>query len=252
MAPRHLVVANLISVRNWDFRETCLRHNLLGSDDTGERVVTTDTDTHEHTPEDEQTNNGDSLGRGRERLSEGSEDDDHELETIHPLTTDNISQDTEPNLTDDGTGRGSDLDGRIGGGGERAGLGLRVGEVDNAQHLHDQVDGEDVVGISEETNTSDYDGADVVPAEGGLVNLGESETAALVGVGDVCLVMMLEMYEEGAIGHHAVVQYRVDIRGEYDRRDNDGSTGAWGRTYIVVVEVVESGIAASGALSHDR
>ncbi len=42
----------------------------------------------------------------------------------------------------------------------------------------------------EETNTSDHNGSHMVPAEGSLVNLGQSETTTLVGVGDMSVVIM--------------------------------------------------------------
>jgi hypothetical protein len=48
----------------------------------------------------------------------------------------------------------------------------------------------DVVSIREETNTSDNDGAHMVPAERSLVDLSESETAALVRVGDMSIVVV--------------------------------------------------------------
>jgi hypothetical protein len=53
-----------------------------------------------------------------------------------------------------------------------------------------------IVGISEETDTSDDAGADVIPAKGSLVDLSEGETTALVGVGDVGEVIV-EVVEGG-------------------------------------------------------
>jgi hypothetical protein len=62
--------------------------------------------------------------------------------------------------------------------------------VDHAEHCCYNADGEDVVGISEETDTSDENGANMVPAERRLVDLCEGEATALVGVGDVSVVVV--------------------------------------------------------------
>ena len=62
--------------------------------------------------------------------------------------------------------------------------------VDVAEHSRDDTDSEDVVGVREEADAGDDDGADVVPAERSLVDFRESEAAALVGVGDVSVVIV--------------------------------------------------------------
>ncbi len=85
------------------------------------------------------------------------------------------------------TGRGRDLDSRVRVGGDGSGLVLGVDPVDYTQHGGHEVDGKQVVGIGEEANAGDYAGADVVPAKGRLVDLGEGETTALIGVGNVSL-----------------------------------------------------------------
>lgn len=53
-----------------------------------------------------------------------------------------------------------------------------------------------IVGISEETNTGDNAGANVVPSEWRLVDLGKSESSSLVGVLDVGEVIV-EVVEGG-------------------------------------------------------
>jgi hypothetical protein len=53
-----------------------------------------------------------------------------------------------------------------------------------------------IVGVSEESDTSNNTGADVVPSERGLVDLSESESSSLVGVGNVCEVIV-EVVESG-------------------------------------------------------
>jgi hypothetical protein len=54
--------------------------------------------------------------------------------------------------------------------------------VDNAQHDGQQRDTEDVVAVCEESCAGNEDGADVVPAKGGLVDFGKGKTPPLVGV----------------------------------------------------------------------
>ena len=177
----------------------------LRSNDRRERVVTTDTDTHENTPEDDDTDDGNGRRVRRESLGESCEDDDHEFETVHLLTTDNIGEVTETDLSNDGTTGGSDLDGGVGSLRDLTGhLALGVLPVDDTQHVGDETDGENVVGISEETNTSDDDGANVVPAERSLVDLSESESAALVGVFDMGEVIV-EVVESGVSTDGSVV-----------------------------------------------
>lgn len=151
--------------------------------------TTTNANTHQHTPENDHTDDGDGRRVGSESLSESCEDDQDELETIHPLAADHIGQPAEAKLTDDSSTGRSDLDSSVGGLGDGAAL-LGSVPVDRAKHVRHHTNGEDVVGVGEETNASDEDGADVVPAERSLVNLGQSETTTLVGVGDVGIVVV--------------------------------------------------------------
>lgn len=160
------------------------------------KLTTTDTDSHENTPEDDGSSNGHGRRAGCEGLSDGSEDDDDQFKTVHLLTTDDISEETETKLTDDSSSRGSDLDGSVGGDGDFS-RGSRVLPVDDTKHSSHDTNGEDVVGIGEETDTSDQTGADMVPAERSLVNLSERESAALIGVGDMGVVVVEVV--EGAV-----------------------------------------------------
>jgi hypothetical protein len=135
----------------------------LRSDDRGQWVVTTNSDTldviskvahyfgvqsayHKHTPEDDETSDGNSAGWGRESLSESSEDDDDQLKTVHLLSSNNIGEITETELTKNSSARGSDLDSSIGVGGDRS-FGLAIVEENNTQHSSDQVNGEDLYSI---------------------------------------------------------------------------------------------------------
>ena len=74
---------------------------LLGSNNGRQWVITTNTNAHNYPPENNDTSNSDGRRGGRKCLSESSENDDNQFKTVHPLTTDEISEDTETNLTND-------------------------------------------------------------------------------------------------------------------------------------------------------
>lgn len=163
-----------------------MEQNLLGSNNGRKRIITSNTNAHDDTPEDDKT---DQRGGGRassQGLGKGSKDDNDKLQTVHALSTDNISQHTKAELTDNGTGRGRQLDGVIAGGRELA----LAGVVDDAKHDGEHGDAEDIVRVSEEADTGNNTGSDMVPAKGSLVYLCEGETTTLVGVGDVSKVIV--------------------------------------------------------------
>lgn len=164
--------------------------DLLGSDDGGQRVVASDTDAHHDTPEDDQTDHGHGGRGGGQGLRKGGEDDEDQLEPVHLLPPDQIGQNTEADLTDDGPSRRCDLDGCIRVGGDGSWLARRRLPVHDSQHRGHQINGEDVVGIGEETDPGDDTGPDVVPPEGGFVDFREGETSTLVGVSDVGVVIV--------------------------------------------------------------
>jgi len=122
----------------------------LGRDDGRKWVITTDTDTHNETPYNEDTDDVNSRGLTRESLAKSGNDDDDELNTIHPLSTDDISQPTEQELTNQSADRGGDFDAKILMGGE-----FTTFAIDITQHGGGDVDSENIVGIGEETNTGD-------------------------------------------------------------------------------------------------
>lgn len=93
-----------------------------------------------------------------------------------------------------------------------------------SKHIGDQTDSKQIVGIGEETDTTDNNGSDMVPAERGFVNFSESESSALVWILDVSLCPEL-------------VHVRVN-----SKRDTD----------IVVVKVVEGGVTTSSVGGHDE
>ena len=63
-------------------------------------------------------------------------------------------------------------------------------EVDDTQHGGHQAHGKDIVGIGEETDARDGDGAHMIPAERSLVNLSERKSSSLIGVRDVGVVVV--------------------------------------------------------------
>ena len=61
---------------------TDVRRGELGRDDGGQGVVTTDSDAHYEPPYDEDTDDVDRVSLTGDRLTEGCDDDEHELDTI--------------------------------------------------------------------------------------------------------------------------------------------------------------------------
>lgn len=99
---------------------------------------------HDHTPEDDETNDRDGWGSRSQGLSECSEDDENEFESVHALATHTIGEVTKEELTENGSTGSGDLDGSIGVG-RNGSLGLGVLEEDDTQHSIYQVDSEDLV-----------------------------------------------------------------------------------------------------------
>lgn len=62
------------------------------------------TDTHKHTPEDDGTDDGETRTSSSQGLGNSGEDDEDKFESIHLLTTNDISENTKSDLTNDGTG----------------------------------------------------------------------------------------------------------------------------------------------------
>lgn len=68
--------------------------------------------------------------------------------------------------------------------------GVGILPVNHAEHVGDQIQDEEIVRVREEAHPGDDNGADMVPAEGDLIDLGEGETPAQVGIGDVRVVIV--------------------------------------------------------------
>jgi hypothetical protein len=90
-------------------------------------------------------------------------------------------------LADDSAGGGRDFDGSVGIGWDGTFLRLCILPVDYTKKIGDQTDGEEVVGVGEETDPSNDNCPDMIPAEWGLVDLSQGETTTFVGVSDVSL-----------------------------------------------------------------
>ena len=178
------MVANLSGLSK-QIKRSGISLGLLGGDDRRKRVVAANTNAHHHTPEDDDTDNRSGSRSRGQSLGESGEDDQNELKTVHLLAANDVGQPAETELTEDSATRGSNLDGGIGIGRYHAGVLLGFLPVDHAQHGGHQVDGENVVGISEETDTSDDNGTDVVPAEGSFVDFRKGKSTPLVGVDNV-------------------------------------------------------------------
>lgn len=100
--------------------------------------------------------------------------------------TDDVGQGAEAELSNDSTSRGSQLDSRV-----RSGRHLaHPGVVDNAKHQCQERHSEDVIGVREEADAGHDDGPDMVPAERGTVDFGESEPPPLIYVLDVQKVVV--------------------------------------------------------------
>jgi hypothetical protein len=138
---------------------------------------------HHQPPEDQHANNGHGGRIGGEGLRKGGKDHDDQLQTVHALPTDLVSQPSKDQLADDVPSGGRYLDGGIRIGGDLAGiLAADLLPKGHAQHGGGQVDGEQIIGIGEETNASDDDGTDMSPAERSIVDLGEGLATALIGI----------------------------------------------------------------------
>lgn len=147
--------------------------------------TTTDANAHENAPEDDHSSNRETRSRRGEGLCKSGKDDDDQLETVHPLPTDDVRQVPEADLTENSSTGGSNLDSSIRALGDRAIFVWPV-PVNDAEHGRHQTDCEDVVAgalsvwvlrdatispdsrISKETDTSDGNGAHMVPSKGCL------------------------------------------------------------------------------------
>jgi hypothetical protein len=94
-------------------------------------------------------------------LRQGCKDDDNKFQSIHALSSNNISKGTKSKLTDDGSTTGSNLDGGI-----RVGwYGTLLRLVNYSEHSGEQTNSEDVVGISEKSHSGDNTSPDMVPVK---------------------------------------------------------------------------------------
>ena len=83
MAEIHTELAPaLVSEHGGHHTTTNVRRRELGRDDGGKGVVTTDAHAHDKAPYNEDTDDVDRMTGTRESLTEGSDDDQHELDAV--------------------------------------------------------------------------------------------------------------------------------------------------------------------------
>ena len=89
--------------------------------------------------------------------------------------------------------------------------------IDNTQHGGDQADSENIVGISEEADTCHHDGSYMIPAKGSFVDLRESESSTLVGVGNMSIVVVEIM--EGSVATSCALRHAERVTANDERLD---------------------------------
>lgn len=153
------------------------RKGVFRSNNRAHRIIASNPHPQHHPPERQQPHRTHRRPSRNQTLRQRRSEDNTALNTIHPLPPKRIRQPPKQQLAYDRAYRGGDLDGCI-----RA-LGEDLGGVeDEAEHDRDHVDGEEVVGVGEEADAGYGHGADMVPAESCVVELGEGNFAALFGV----------------------------------------------------------------------
>jgi len=120
-------------------------------------------------------------------LSECGNDDQDQLDSIHLLSSENISQRSESELSKNGSCRCGDFDGGILG---NMKLSVVAVFVDNTQHDGQERGSEDIILICEETNTGYNNSTDMVPAKGSLIDLRKGKSSAFVGILDMSEVVV--------------------------------------------------------------
>lgn len=100
----------LVGEHSTHHRASPLGRSEFGCDDGGQWVVTTNSDTHEYAPEDEDPNDVDGRRLCGECLGESGENDDDQFQSIHLLSSHNICEETKSELTNNSTSRCGDLD----------------------------------------------------------------------------------------------------------------------------------------------
>ena len=136
---------------------------VLGHDDSGEGIVTTDTHTKQEAEEKKGGHDSDTGAPEGETLHEGEGDHHGKGDTVDGLAADLVTKVAEENLTAEGADQGDGVDTGVEGKRKAAIV------VDEADELGDLTDHLKVVTIGEETHASDDDGLDVEPRELGIV-----------------------------------------------------------------------------------
>lgn len=120
-----------------------------------------------------------------ETYGESGNDDQDQLQSVHFLATQYVGENTEGNLTYNGSSRGCYFNGGVRIGGNKAGLAFSRVPVNDTQHGGDEVDSEDIIGVGEETYACDDNGTNMIPTERSLIDLGKGKTPTLIGILDL-------------------------------------------------------------------
>ena len=186
-------------------------------------------------------------------MSESGEDNQDEFKPVHLLSSNHVGEETETELTDNCTARGCNFDGCVRGFWNGAWCIFVVLPVDGTQHVCYHANGEDVVGIlvqldtyfdaaasthvtySEETNTSNDNGANVIPP---IPAMDISQLVSHIH-DNACFVVWV-------VPRAHIPEWRFVYLGK-----SKSSPFVWIRNVsIVVVEVVEGSVAPGRSGSH--
>lgn len=130
-------------------------------DGGGHWVVSTDTDTEDDTADEDPDHDLVTREVGWDGdADDGSEDDEDELLAVDCRSTESITKNTETDLTNDASNIGTGLDQVLPTSGH-----VTLGIVDDLEHGSDLIDDEQIIGIQEETNTSEQDELHLWPGE---------------------------------------------------------------------------------------
>ncbi|EEQ40781.1 conserved hypothetical protein [Clavispora lusitaniae ATCC 42720] len=144
----------------------------LGGNNRRQWVVTTDTDTHEDSHGGENGRERDGSRLTKSTSDNSSENHDNQLKTVNLFSAHNVGKHTKGHLTDNGTNRGGHLDQSSGG------RWNGTTPVDVAQHGSTQVNGENIVRVSHETDTGNHDHLGSGPSETGIVDFLQGQSSS--------------------------------------------------------------------------
>lgn len=116
----------------------------LGSDDRREGIITPKADAHDETPEEDDSQDGNTLAVASNSLSQCPNEYHDKFDAVHFLAAKAISEQTEEDLFDDSSRRRGELDGCLGTRGHDTSFVVR-----QPDHVHDEISREEVIGVCE-------------------------------------------------------------------------------------------------------